>query len=115
MSQASTSERGVREPRRVRIAAEHELRDSAALPVIVENRAIAVFRVDGRCYAIDNVCPHMGGPLSEGELRGHVVTCPWHRWTWDVRTGEHTRNPRLPRIATYAVVVENGEVFIELP
>lgn len=57
--------------------------------------AIAVFRVGGAFYAIDNRCPHKGGPLGLGALSGSVVTCPWHGFTVDVRTGVCPRNPVL--------------------
>jgi nitrite reductase/ring-hydroxylating ferredoxin subunit len=68
---------------------------------------IAVFRVGDAFYAIDNRCPHQGGPLGAGSLDGAVVTCPWHRFTVDVRTG---RSPRLPglRVRTFAVE-DDGE------
>ena len=49
--------------------------------------SITVFNVEGRFYTIDNTCPHQGGPLGEGALEGEVVTCPWHAWKYDVRTG----------------------------
>lgn len=64
--------------------------------------AIAVFRVGADYYAIDNRCPHKGGPLAAGSFDGTVVTCPWHQFTVDVRTG---RNPRAPglRVRTFAV------------
>ena len=101
--------------RRIRVAAESELRDDAGLHVVAEGQSLALFRVDGRCYAIANACPHMGGPLCEGPLKDHVVTCPWHGWKWDVRTGENVRNPRLRKVACFPVTVEDGEVFIDLP
>jgi nitrite reductase (NADH) small subunit len=52
-----------------------------------DGREIALFNVDGKIYALDNSCPHMGGPLGEGELKGCIVTCPWHGWQFDVKTG----------------------------
>jgi nitrite reductase/ring-hydroxylating ferredoxin subunit len=44
---------------------------------------VAIANVDGKLYAINNVCLHRGGPLGEGELAGKIVTCPWHGWTYD--------------------------------
>jgi nitrite reductase/ring-hydroxylating ferredoxin subunit len=49
---------------------------------------VAVFNVGGEFYAIDNSCPHRGGPLGEGELEDCIVTCPWHEFRFDVRTGK---------------------------
>ncbi|NOY28115.1 MAG: Rieske 2Fe-2S domain-containing protein [Oligoflexia bacterium] len=49
---------------------------------------IAVFRIDGKLYVIDDECVHENGPLGEGELDGFVVTCPYHNWRYDVRNGD---------------------------
>jgi nitrite reductase/ring-hydroxylating ferredoxin subunit len=57
--------------------------------------SIALFNVGGTFYAIDNRCTHVGGPLGEGSLSGTTVTCPWHGFTVDVRTGVCPRNPVL--------------------
>ena len=46
--------------------------------VKVNERAIAVFNIDGHFHAIYNSCPHEGGPLNKGRVKGHVVSCPWH-------------------------------------
>ena len=56
---------------------------------------VAIANVDGKLYAINNVCLHRGGPLGEGELAGKIVTCPWHGWTYDVTTGKSTMNPAV--------------------
>lgn len=58
--------------------------------VVVNDREIALFNVDGRFYAIDNTCPHQGGPLSEGWIEGDQVTCPWHAWTFKMADGKMT-------------------------
>jgi nitrite reductase/ring-hydroxylating ferredoxin subunit len=52
-------------------------------------RAYVLANVDGALYALDNNCPHNGGPLSRGELDGQLLTCPWHGWTWDVTSGRN--------------------------
>jgi nitrite reductase (NADH) small subunit len=80
--------------------------------VLVGERVVALFNIEGTIYALDGVCPHQGGPLAEGELTGCVVTCPWHGWQFDVRTGQHQfsatiRQPTLPvRIEGDAVLVD---------
>lgn len=99
--------------RRVRVAAESDLSDGAGLAVKAGDKAIALFRVEGRCYAIDNACPHRGGPLAEGDVEGHTVHCPWHGWTWDVRTGLNPRQPAR-KVNCFAVSVEDGSVFVDI-
>ena len=100
--------------RTIRVAASEELQEGKALVVQVEGRTVALFRVEGRCYAIANACPHRGGPLAQGEVKGHVVTCPWHGWTWDVRTGANVRIPALKKVECFAVTEADGEILIDV-
>ena len=100
--------------RYVRAAASEELQEGKGLLVQLEGTAVALFRVEGECYAIANACPHKGGPLAEGDLKGHVVTCPWHGWTWDVRTGTNVRMPKLKKVGCFPVIEADGEIRIGL-
>lgn len=79
--------------------------------VTVNNKAIALFNVEGRFYAIYDVCPHEGGPLHEGRLKGSVVSCPWHDLAFDVRTGQGTDGGGYC-VGSYEVRVEGGEIFV---
>jgi nitrite reductase/ring-hydroxylating ferredoxin subunit len=79
----------------------------------VEGRAVAIFNVGGRFYAVANTCLHRGGPLGQGFLEGQVVTCPWHAWQYDVATGENVAN-RAVKVASYPVKVEDGQVLVKL-
>jgi nitrite reductase (NADH) small subunit len=74
---------------------------------------IAVFHCDDGYFATQAHCLHLGGPLARGRLEGCVLTCPWHGWQYDVRTGENEFDRAL-RLETYEVVVENGEVKVVL-
>lgn len=76
-------------------------------------KSIALFHVEGDFYAIDNTCPHKGGPLGEGELEGCVVTCPWHAWEFNVTTGCNPDNEKV-EVKTYAVKVEGEDVLVEI-
>jgi nitrite reductase (NADH) small subunit len=98
---------------RVRIAQTGEVPPGTGKVVEVAGQALALFNVDGAFYAIDNACPHRGGPLGEGDLDGFIVTCPWHGWRWDVTTGCNANNPAL-QVGCFPVTVEGGEVFVEL-
>ena len=98
---------------RVRVTDEAAIPEDTGLLVQAGGTPIALFKVEGKCYAIDNACPHRGGPLAEGDLEGHIVHCPWHGWTWDVRTGENRRQAGM-KVACYPVTVEDGGVFIEV-
>lgn len=61
-----------------------------AKTVTVGGREVALFNVDGRFYALDNTCPHQGGPLAEGYIDGTTVTCPWHAWCFKLADGKMT-------------------------
>ncbi|MBJ7521129.1 MAG: nitrite reductase small subunit NirD [Solirubrobacteraceae bacterium] len=77
--------------------------------ITIEGRRIALFRTDTGWYAVDAVCPHKGGPLADGIVCDHAVTCPLHDRSFDLRTGE---GPGEDRIGTYAVEVRAGEVYV---
>jgi NAD(P)H-dependent nitrite reductase small subunit len=99
---------------RTRVAKVSDVPPSTGRVVEVGRQTLALFNVEGRFFAIDNTCPHRGGPLGDGDLEGTVVMCPWHAWRWDVTSGANVNNPAV-RIACFPVTVDNGEVFVELP
>ena len=97
----------------VRVAKKSEIPNGAGVTVEVGDRPIAVFNCDGTFYAIDDTCPHQGGPLGEGELAGTTVTCPWHEWRYDVRTGINEDDAAC-KVAAYPVKVDGDDVLVEI-
>lgn len=97
-------------PVEVRVAAEGDMRDGEARHLRIGKRDIALFRVDGRFYALSNLCRHAFAPLAEGYLDGCIVMCPWHGWRYDVRDGT-TDHPDAD-VRTYPVTVRDAEVFV---
>lgn len=89
-----------------------ELTPGEGTTVEMEGEKIALFNVDGDFYAIDDVCTHRGGSLSRGQLSGTEIICPMHRATFDVTTGEVTRQPALSGVDTYEVRVADSEVQV---
>jgi nitrite reductase (NADH) small subunit/3-phenylpropionate/trans-cinnamate dioxygenase ferredoxin subunit len=79
--------------------------------VNVQGREFALFNVDGQFHAIDNECPHAGGPLGAGDLDGQTVTCPLHGWQFDVTTGACLGVPACA-LKSYPTRVENGQVLV---
>ena len=98
---------------RVKVAIAGDVPDGEGRVFEVQGRAVAVFNVSGLFYAIDNECPHRGGPLGEGDVEGAVVRCPWHAWRWDVRTGANVNNPAV-KVACFAVAIEDGAILVDL-
>jgi nitrite reductase/ring-hydroxylating ferredoxin subunit len=98
----------------VQVARADELAPGQMKRVEVDGRDVALVNLDGTFFAIDNNCPHNGGPLARGSLdtsTGHL-TCPWHAWTWDVRSGRAVAPPVGWRAITYRVRVEGGQVLV---
>lgn len=76
------------------------------------NGKIAVFRTaENQVFAVDNRCPHRGGPLAEGIVHGTSVTCPLHNWIFDLETGE-AQGADEGAVRTYPVKVEDGHIYI---
>ena len=96
-----------------KVAAVDNCPPGTGLEVVAGERVVALFNVEGTIYALDGVCPHQGGPLAEGEMTGCVVTCPWHGWQFDVRTGQHQFSATI-RQPTLPVRVEGDAVLVDL-
>jgi nitrite reductase (NADH) small subunit len=74
---------------------------------------VAVFRAaDDHVFALHDSCPHKQGPLSEGIVHGHQVTCPLHNWVIELETGEAVA-PDSGRTPCVAVKVEDGQIWLE--
>jgi 3-phenylpropionate/trans-cinnamate dioxygenase ferredoxin subunit len=80
--------------------------------VDVAGERLAVANGGDVFYAFSDECTHDGGPLSEGELEGAIVTCPWHFSRFDLRTGEIIDSPAEDPITVYEVKVEDGGVYV---
>jgi nitrite reductase/ring-hydroxylating ferredoxin subunit len=79
----------------VTVARVGDLRPGQATQVTVNGRWVGLFNLDGTYHAIDNLCLHRGGPLSEGSLAGCLVTCPWHGWQYDITSGALVQDPKV--------------------
>jgi nitrite reductase/ring-hydroxylating ferredoxin subunit len=96
----------------VTIGTTDELKPGAE-PIILEvgRRWVAVYNINGEYHAIEDVCPHDGGPLAEGDVEGDVVACPRHGARFKVTTGELLSGPAgTTDVPTYEVRVEGDEI-----
>lgn len=98
----------------VTVATTDDIPPGTGKTVEVQGVWIALFNVNGSFFAIDNCCPHAGGPLGEGCLSGMIVECPWHGWKFNVQTGERLGNTNFA-VACCPVRLEGGQVQIALP
>jgi nitrite reductase/ring-hydroxylating ferredoxin subunit len=113
------------------VAAVKDIPPGGRKVVEVNGRAIVVFNLGGEFFALNDRCPHKGGPLSKGRLtglvessepgeyrysrRGEIIRCPWHSWEYDIRTGQSWCDPQRVRTRRYTVTVERGARLVEGP
>jgi nitrite reductase (NADH) small subunit len=97
----------------VKVAQTSEIPVGQGKCVEVDDKRIAIFNLDGTFYAIDDVCPHQGGPLGEGELDGKVVTCPWHGWEYDITTGINMFETDVKQ-DQFEVKVEGDDILVSV-
>jgi 3-phenylpropionate/trans-cinnamate dioxygenase ferredoxin subunit len=96
-----------------RVAKVSEITPGTTRRVVVDSVEILLCNVDGKIYAIEDVCTHDGGPLDQGELAGECVVCPRHGATFDVRTGDALTLPAVLPLMTFEVSVEGDDVFVD--
>jgi glycine betaine catabolism B len=97
----------------VKVAETEDVQVSQMMAVEINDEKICLANVNGKYYAIGNVCTHMGGPLADGKLEEYIVQCPWHGSRFDIRSGEVVRPPAMKPESTYEVKVENNDILIK--
>lgn len=95
----------------VRIADVSEIEPGHAEGFSVGRFEIAVFNVDGTLFALENICPHQGGPIADGWFEGTTITCPWHAWCFDVRTGKMTLGD-YAHVPRFAIEQRDGGIWV---
>jgi len=98
----------------VKAANTDEVAPGQARLVNVKGREIVLFNIEGAFFALENACTHEEGPLAEGEVLGHEVTCPWHGAKFDIRTGEALGPPAYEAVTRYNVRITGTDIEIEL-
>ena len=95
------------------IAALNDIPKRGARVVKTRLGCVAVFRTaDDQVFAINDICPHKKGPLSEGIVHGTSVTCPLHNWVFDLQTGL-AQGADEGRVSTFNTKVQNGRIHLE--
>ncbi|MFQ5847394.1 MAG: Rieske (2Fe-2S) protein [Candidatus Methylomirabilales bacterium] len=98
----------------VKVATTSEVASGQAKRVEVDGKVIALFNLEGTYHAIDNSCPHRGGPLSEGPVEGEVVTCPWHGSKFSAKSGDVLTPPAQTGVSSYHVRVSGVDIEVEI-
>jgi nitrite reductase/ring-hydroxylating ferredoxin subunit len=97
----------------VNVADTQDIQPSQMKEVEVNGEKICLANVEGKYYAIGNVCTHLGGPLAQGKLEGYEVQCPWHGSRFDIRTGRVARPPAMRSEPTYEIRVEDDNILVK--
>lgn len=98
----------------IKIASLKALEARSPLCIEMEGKRIALFYLSGRVHALDDVCTHEGGPLSEGVVEGDEVECPWHGARFRITTGELLRPPAYENVRRYNVRVSGDDIEVEV-
>lgn len=98
----------------VPVAKTTDVPDPGSLLIEVDERPLVLIHVDGTFYALDDVCTHDGGPLSEGPIEDHTIVCPRHGAKFDVRTGDALTMPATQPTAKHEVKVEGDDVLVRI-
>ncbi len=83
-------------------------------PIDAGGHPLVLVREGNKVYALDGRCPHRGGPMNEGVLEGHTIRCPWHHFSFDVRTGEIVWPQGWEGLPTYATRIREGMVELAI-
>ncbi len=101
-------------PTKIELCSVSDVEPGAVLKVEQDDLTLAVFNLDGEFFVTDDHCTHGPGSLSEGFVQGDVVECNFHGGQFNIRTGAVVAPPCMVPIKTYATIVEEGKVFIEV-
>ena len=102
-------------PVKARCGRADEIPAGGSKVVEIKGQNVAIFKADGVLYAVENTCPHQGGPLGEGYLEDNcIVSCPWHAWSFDVTTGINPMNSDIKQ-PVFQVTLEGNDVCVEVP
>ena len=97
----------------VKVADTNDIQPSQMKELEVDGESICIVNVEGKYYAIGNICTHEGGPLADGTLEGYEVECPWHASKFDVRTGEVKEPPASEPEPVYQIKVDRNNILIK--
>jgi nitrite reductase (NADH) small subunit len=95
----------------VKVATTEEIPSGQGKVFELNGNQIAVWNLNGNFIAFQNVCPHRGGPVGEGEIEGNIITCPWHGWQFDLVSGSSPINPAA-KLTKYDVKVDGTEIKV---
>ncbi|NOZ40344.1 MAG: non-heme iron oxygenase ferredoxin subunit [Planctomycetes bacterium] len=100
----------------VPVAKTSELSDPSSMLIEVDDRLLVLIHAAGHFYALDDICTHDGGPLSDGPIddKGTSIACPRHGAKFDVKTGSALTMPATKATIAHEVKVEDDQILVRL-
>ncbi len=87
--------------------------DGEAREILCGEKQLCIANVGGEISAMDNICPHRGGPLGEGIVENGKIVCPWHAWAFDLKTGIAEHSPDA-KVDVYETKIVGHDVLVKL-
>ncbi|MEO1233262.1 MAG: Rieske 2Fe-2S domain-containing protein [Myxococcota bacterium] len=97
----------------IEVARSDELAEGVPVRVEAGGRELVLVRYQSRIYALDNVCPHRGGPMHQGEVVDGCLECPLHAWPFELSTGKMPGAGDVV-LETFPVVEQDGRIYVEV-
>ncbi len=98
----------------VDVTAADAVPEDDVIGIDIDGKSLALYQVDGKIYATDNICTHGNARLCDGFLEGHEIECPLHQGKFDIRSGKAMCAPLTDDIRTYPVKIDGNRVFVDL-
>jgi nitrite reductase/ring-hydroxylating ferredoxin subunit len=98
----------------IEVASVDQIKNGELKVFDVNGESIILINLNGQFYAYKNQCSHMELELTDAEIEGEILTCPWHGAQFDIKTGEVVRLPASEPLEKYEIKVEGGKIFIKI-
>ncbi len=91
-----------------------ELKQTQVQCINVEDNSLLLIYQSDQFYLLDNLCPHKGAALCEGQLKDDVIECPWHKAQFDIKTGSGLSRLAGNGVKSWPLTIEDGQLSVEL-
>ncbi len=99
----------------LRVAAVKDVTEDKPYCAKVGGKDLAVFKSEGKYYALANACSHAGGPLCQGRIEGGAVVCPWHGSKFSLKSGEAVHGPAVEGVDAFELEVRGDDLYLKKP
>ena len=97
------------------VAKTADLDEGEAVQVIVGRQEIAIYNLEGKYYATDDICTHAYASLADGYMEGELIECPLHGGCFDIKTGKAMTPPCTEDLKTYEVKLDGEQILVGVP